>query len=254
MLNYYKRVGQLMWKDFRASMLEQIIGALVAFAILVCQVHFGLIKNQDIRASVWSICWPYLLLGAIFFLVHLVRAPWKLDRLAHDAINGLTSEIKKEKARNQKPDIHIQVLEGLLLSTERDGRGKTVIGLFSQEVALYLKLENHRNIPTTIADAFLRLRAEGREYQCDNPTTGYDRRWAVTQSGKNKELFDLDVLGTEPLQYAHHDHGWIMFKLGGLTIMPVVDANVEVTVVDGLGNQHKSDWQNVKLIPALYAQ
>src|SRR5271157_2495313 len=79
MLSYYKRVGIVMWKDFRSSVRAQMIGAFLAIAILVFQDHYGLIKQADVRANFWSIAWPYALLVLGLFGAHLAKAPKKLD-------------------------------------------------------------------------------------------------------------------------------------------------------------------------------
>lgn len=250
MLKYYKRVGQVMWKDFRSAVGEQIIGALLAVAILVYQLHYGLIKPSDLRPNLWSICWPYLLLVGALFLVHLIRAPWKLDCQSQGGLAKLTGDLQQEKARNQKPDIHIKVLEGLVLSSDRDrGTGRSIIGTFSKEVGLCLNLENHRPVKTTIQDVRLMLRANGRQYECKDSTNGNNQKFAITQNGQGKEMFGLDM---EPLEYANHDYGWMTFRLEGLEMTSNLEAEVEVTVIDGLGNPHSSGLQKVALTPARY--
>jgi hypothetical protein len=76
---YYKRVLEAVWIDFKTATKEQMLGALLAIAILICQIIFGVVHKDDVRGSVWSLVWPYLgLLFALFFW-HLLRAPYKLS-------------------------------------------------------------------------------------------------------------------------------------------------------------------------------
>lgn len=84
MLNYYKRFVLAFWKDFAKSTKEQLIGALLAVAILALQIHYGVIKDAEIKGNEWAIGWPYITLVAVLFMVHLVRAPWKLNE-EHEA-------------------------------------------------------------------------------------------------------------------------------------------------------------------------
>jgi hypothetical protein len=79
MLNYYKRFVYTFWKDFKKSTGEQVIGALLVIAILVLQIHYGIIKPGEIQPNAQAIGWPYAALVGVFFIIHLIRAPWKLD-------------------------------------------------------------------------------------------------------------------------------------------------------------------------------
>jgi len=74
----------MFWKDFKKSTGEQVIGALLVIAIFVLQIHYGIIKRGDIQPNARSIAWPYISLLCVFFLVHLIRAPWKMNE-AHES-------------------------------------------------------------------------------------------------------------------------------------------------------------------------
>ena len=76
---YYRRLLAEAWKDFRIATGEQVIGALLAAAILAFQIYLGVVHPADVRASWWAIVSPYLLLVMALFLWHLIRAPWKLS-------------------------------------------------------------------------------------------------------------------------------------------------------------------------------
>jgi len=77
---YYKRFFTAFCKDFAKSAREQLIGALLVVAILVLQIHYGVINHAEIQGNAWAIAWPYVALILILFLFHLVRVPWKLDQ------------------------------------------------------------------------------------------------------------------------------------------------------------------------------
>jgi hypothetical protein len=79
MRKYYRRVWAKFKEDFLSSTGEQVIGALIVVGIVICQIRYGLIKTEDIKANFWSIAWPYVVLVVGFFVYHLVRAPKKLD-------------------------------------------------------------------------------------------------------------------------------------------------------------------------------
>jgi hypothetical protein len=99
MLTYYREVAKVIWKDFRSSVGEQLIGALLVIGILLFQIHFGLIKPEDVRGNLWSICWPYVLLIAGFLVWHLARAPWKVHQ---DQAKAHSAELQKMRDEYQE--------------------------------------------------------------------------------------------------------------------------------------------------------
>jgi hypothetical protein len=114
MRKYYMRVITALWKDFSASTREQVIGALLVIAILICQIRYGLIKPGDISANLWAIFWPYTLLVGSFFLYHLVRAPKKLDdehekdkQSSRD--EGVRTGERVRQLESVKPEMEVQI-------------------------------------------------------------------------------------------------------------------------------------------------
>jgi len=156
-----------------------------------------------------------------------------------------------EIGRNQKPEIHVRLLDALILSPRRDTHNRgPILGLPTNRIALYINVENHRPVATSLEDASLKMRVGEEEYQSEKAVDG--KGTVITDVGETKELFSLDVIGLEPLEYAHHDHGWIVFELiRHMIVQPVLEAELEVTVVDGLGNTHSSGSQRLMLRPAV---
>ena len=93
MLRYYKRLWSAFWKDFKTATREQVIGAVLAVSILLAQWYFGVIKRGEVSRNFWAIMWPYTLLAVAFLLVHLIKAPYRLDVERERTENTLSSEI-----------------------------------------------------------------------------------------------------------------------------------------------------------------
>ena len=71
MLNYYKRLWHILWENFKAATLDQMVGAFLAGGILIFQIKFGVVHREDVRGSWWALTWPYLCLGMGLFAKHL---------------------------------------------------------------------------------------------------------------------------------------------------------------------------------------
>jgi hypothetical protein len=108
---YYRRFWTTAWKGFKAATGEQVIGALLAIAILCCQIKLGVIHAGDIRSNAWAIAWPYIILVGALLLWHLLLAPYELDALKEADIDGKSAEIlalsKKVEALQQEIDAKI---------------------------------------------------------------------------------------------------------------------------------------------------
>lgn len=102
MREYYKRVGAVLWRDFAKSTREHVIGALLAVAIIALQIHYGVITTGDIRGNAWAIAWPYVTLISCLFLIHLVRAPYKLDMERKRELETLKEQIAEQYAKIER--------------------------------------------------------------------------------------------------------------------------------------------------------
>lgn len=121
MVEYYKKVFRAAWTDFLCATREQVIGALIGVGILIYQIHYGLIKVNDIAANLWSIAWPYTILVAGFLVYHLVRVPKKLDddrqrelNIAHVATVKAQYELQAEMDRHGGPEMSLVWAAGQL--------------------------------------------------------------------------------------------------------------------------------------------
>jgi signal transduction histidine kinase len=87
-ISYYKRVSVQALKDFVRWGRQQVIGALLAFAILILQIYFHLIPSQLTVAGFESLAWPYLLLVCVLVVLAFVNAPVKLDSVRASDVVG----------------------------------------------------------------------------------------------------------------------------------------------------------------------
>ncbi len=92
-MRYYLRVLSRAFSDGAVWGRDQVIGLLLALAILAIQYQAGLIVSY---ASWKSVLLPYGVLLAGFVILHLVRAPWKLDQESRATVSA--ERIAKEKA------------------------------------------------------------------------------------------------------------------------------------------------------------
>jgi hypothetical protein len=80
MRQYYSRFLRQTWKNLIKDGVPQVIGAVLAFAILLCQIRFGAVPHDLAWPNVWSIAWPYGALCAALALWAALRAPVQLDK------------------------------------------------------------------------------------------------------------------------------------------------------------------------------
>jgi hypothetical protein len=104
MLSYYKRLFMVLWKDFSKSTRGQVVGALVAVAILVLQIHYGVIGKQEIKGNEWAIALPYTILVLCLFVYHAVHAPWEIDQELRGQLNCL----KSFKQAVEEEEVHLE--------------------------------------------------------------------------------------------------------------------------------------------------
>ena|SRR5713226_5996324 len=134
MLDYYKNFVKTFWKDFRKSTREQVIGALLVIAILLLQIHYGVIKPGEIQPNVKSIAWPYVALVGAFFILHLIRAPWKLHQ---DQERGLSEanrqlELEKDKSGRLQEQLERLPVPKIFLHYELPEEAKRFSGVVAQ--------------------------------------------------------------------------------------------------------------------------
>lgn len=98
MWRYWKGIFRVFWGDFRTSTGEQMIGALLVIGILICQIHYGIIKAGEIHANFLAIGWPYFILIIIFLAFHFIRAPYKLDEQKTSVIANNQKIIQSKEA------------------------------------------------------------------------------------------------------------------------------------------------------------
>lgn len=101
-MGYGKRYWGVFSSGLKKSTGEQVIGALLAAAIVIYQIHYGIITEAQMKGAYWSIAWPYVILVGVFMLWHLVRAPAQIDAVMAAEIEDLKSHAEILKARLKK--------------------------------------------------------------------------------------------------------------------------------------------------------
>jgi hypothetical protein len=95
--NYYRRFRKQFTKDLLRLGSEQVIGVLLAIAILALQLYFRLIPASQTRQTWVSILLPYFVLVVVLCLLSLLRAPVAVDRERYSEVKGQAEQIEKLK-------------------------------------------------------------------------------------------------------------------------------------------------------------
>jgi hypothetical protein len=120
LFDYYKRFFRAFWTDFAKSTKEQLLSAVLALAILILQVRYGVSKPTEIKGNEWAIGWPYIVLVSVLFVFHLVRAPWKLNE-EHEARHA------EESQKRAQLEFEIAALNQKLLKALGDPGGPDIV-------------------------------------------------------------------------------------------------------------------------------
>jgi hypothetical protein len=153
------------WKDFAKPFWEQVmLGLIIAVAILFFQIRYGVIKTAEQKGNEFALLWPYLGLIGGFVLVHLVRAPWKLDKehlQKHEDhsrhLAAAHAQVQEEIGKRGRPEV-VPICEwkrdehGQIESNVRAFRLKTLTDVAALNVKINdIELENgtadFRSIP-----------------------------------------------------------------------------------------------------------
>ena len=109
--DYYRRLFRQFLRDLFKLGSGQVIGALLSIAILVLQIHYGVIPRTLTLQSVESVLWPYLILVFGLCLLSAFRAPAQLDAEHRGKIAQLSSELElPDKAQAEYLRAHVAKL------------------------------------------------------------------------------------------------------------------------------------------------
>lgn len=78
-ISYYKRFLRQASRDLARWGAPQVIGVILAFAILMFQIHFHLIPQEMTRSAIESVALPYVVLAGFLIMMAIVNAPVQLD-------------------------------------------------------------------------------------------------------------------------------------------------------------------------------
>jgi hypothetical protein len=250
---YYKRFGQRFWRDITTATGEQVLGAALTIVILICQIHFGVIKQGEVRANFLSIAWPYAALLGVLCLKHLVRTPHHLDSERQGHIDGLSVRLRASCEEIER------------LTTEPDIGGE-ILAVFwepyqdpystSENVHSHyyvkLRLVNRNNVSCTIDEYRILVNSIYGDQPCQgkgrpsvigklrHPTSAYQDEMTFTESSPVAIAYDkspkppvryqedtwtqtrpLDIPRYYPLEHARAAEGWITFEVGNYIPHPV---------------------------------
>lgn len=215
MWDYYKRFGRVLWKGFKAATAEQIIGVLLAIAILVCQIILGVIHREDVRANERSIAWPYVVLVLGLFIWQLIKTPYKLDQRNREESARISRHSQDEIAEAQETikDLHAELIAlKEKLFDERPFLGLRVDKYVDQENPL---IKNDAVSPT-IGFYFCHLRGRPATSITVDPIYSYGGRFSLrirglsflaqhADVGRGFEIWEDD---NPPLQKVIEHIGW----------------------------------------------
>jgi len=105
MLRYYSRFLRQTCKNVIKDGVPQVIGAVLAFAILILQIRFGAVPHDLAWPNVWSIAWPYSALCAALVAWAALRAPVQLDEEANRRADHAEHRMAELQAQGATPKV-----------------------------------------------------------------------------------------------------------------------------------------------------
>lgn len=94
---YYRRFFPALGRDLPGLGKGQMIGAILAMAILLLQIHYGVIPHALTRQAILSFAWPYLVLLVLLALISAVKTPLTLDQAREKENAGLRLSVAELK-------------------------------------------------------------------------------------------------------------------------------------------------------------
>jgi hypothetical protein len=141
---YYHRFFSALLKDVLLLWRAQVIGVILAFAILLLQIHYGVIPKTLTFQAVMSLVWPYgiLLLGLI--AVSAMRIPVLLDRKRQQEVESVRSEkeilsselVEQKKSSEDKNSGQVRALQEKIRELEDAARINAASQLVDLSVSL----------------------------------------------------------------------------------------------------------------------
>jgi hypothetical protein len=108
-MDYWKRYWRVYWAGLKKSTGEQVIGALLAVAIVIYQIRYGIITTDQINGAYWAIAWPYVILVGGLLLWHLIKTPAEMDA-------AVTAELTGSKSREESLAAKLEEIEALAIT------------------------------------------------------------------------------------------------------------------------------------------
>jgi hypothetical protein len=102
--SFYGRWAKCWVSDLLKAWKGQLLGAALAAGVLGFQIRYGIIRRGEIKANIWAIAWPYIVLACAFLIYYFLHAPLILDRNRQSAIDLLEAEVKDLKSELEAKD------------------------------------------------------------------------------------------------------------------------------------------------------
>jgi hypothetical protein len=154
------------WADVKARLAAQVIGILLAIAVLVTQLYFGAISANSFHARLLSILWPYLALIAVFVIYHTARTPWLISNDYLDSINAtelMKKELQQELDDRKRIPADMEVRLQLLHRTPaKQGKDRNEAGEMSWDVFLNARVELRNPLSLAVLRYTLQLLRHGK--------------------------------------------------------------------------------------------
>lgn len=93
--DYLKRVSRQLGRDLKREVAGIVIALLAIIAMLIIQFEMGWIKQGEGWPTVFINIVPYLIVFLLYFVYHLVRAPYELDKQLGEERDSLKSEVDR---------------------------------------------------------------------------------------------------------------------------------------------------------------
>src|SRR5436309_1574446 len=103
---YYGRFWTQCITDILKWAGDQLVGLILAVLILLYHIGTGKIRSHDEGiAGFFEIAWPYLSLLSLYAALHILRAPWLVDRKARAEIADLARALDEKETA---PDVTLE--------------------------------------------------------------------------------------------------------------------------------------------------
>jgi hypothetical protein len=246
-MGYWRRFAAVLWRDAMPWARDNIFWAVVCLIVppIAVWLHDSnhVIDWQLVRTAAWL----YLTAFIAYAILQSVRAVLKLDAEQAQRIADANFRTAEAEARNTRPDIVPEVLNGIW---DVEAPSKDIFSF----VYLQVRLTNHSDVPTLITGCNLELNISNQRLFASSETTLFGQYKQDTEdfpSGMppTKRLC-FSPLQVAPLTKGIHQDIWVKFPVD-LSSVYMVDevfsAVACLTITDSFGMPYSSKSRSLTL-------